>query len=102
MNMTATVNMRMPRNFTDMDAKEIEYDGGISTWGWFFIGCAIAVVGGLLFGITGGTIAGLLGAETAESVLAAVGTGIAITGLAAAAVGGVIYGGCKLYDAYSQ
>ena len=57
--MTATVNMRMPRNFTDMDAKEIEYDGGISTWGWFFIGCAIAFVGGFVFGVTGGTIADL-------------------------------------------
>lgn len=39
-------NLTLPSNYIDMDATELEYDGGVSDWGWFFIGCGIAVVAG--------------------------------------------------------
>ena len=100
--MTATVNMRMPRNFTDMDAKEVEYDGGVSVWGWFFLGCAAAFIGGVFLGIVGVNAAAWLGAEALATVINTVCSGICTTGLVAATVGGVIYGGCELYDACSQ
>ena len=58
--MTATVNMRMPRNFTDMQGRELGYDGGMSEWGKYFLYCGLAfVVGAAMF--CGGMYASSLG-----------------------------------------
>ena len=43
----------MPSNYCDMHGQDLEYDGGVSKWGWFFIGCAIALTAGLVIDIIG-------------------------------------------------
>jgi len=68
----ANHQMKMPMNYVDMSATEMEFDGG---WSWkkFFVGVAIA--GAVL--CVGGAAVGLIGGAMLSTTLAA-GGGIAM------------------------
>lgn len=91
---TSPNEMKMPSNYTDMSAAEMEYDGGFN-WGKFgevalYVGVGVAAVG-----LLGAGVAGAVAADETASMLTnhyarmavSAGTGVFITGLVTASVG---------------
>ena len=79
----ANHQMKMPMNYVDMSAEEIEFDGG---WSWkkFFVGVAIA--GAVL--CVGGAAVGLIGGAMLSTTIAA-GGGISMVAGFGIGLGGV-------------
>ena len=83
----ATFDMKMPTNYVDMSAAEMEFDGG---WSWKTFFTAVAIVGAVAIGagaglLLAGSIVGLAGGAAASGLVAAGG----ITLAAGAAVGAI-------------
>ncbi len=74
--------MKMPSNYVEMNASEMEYDGGWS-WNKFFAGVAIAgaiIALGGVGGVIGGLIAGSGAFVLGSGLAVAGGFGIALVG----------------------
>ncbi|MBR4203379.1 MAG: hypothetical protein IKQ93_07390 [Candidatus Methanomethylophilaceae archaeon] len=85
----ATSEMKMPTNYVDMSAAEIEFDGG---WSWKTFFTAVAIVGAVAIAggaglLLAGSIVGLAGGAVASTLVAAGG----ITMAAGTAVGAIGY-----------
>ena len=84
----STDRMRMPTNYVDMSAAEIEFDGG---WSWKTFFTAVAIVGAVAMGggaglLLAGSIVGLAGGAVASSLVVAGGITLA-AGTAVGAIG---------------